>query len=154
VLTIEADLTFTASIVGQSRERAGGQSRGRRTAGPAAIGGVSGRVRADGSVVSMQFSRLPSLATPTAGSWGRAVADQLDREGVTVQVLGPDRTVVVELGHGVRAPRWQRLLTRSRLIRIRSLRSCFRSLRGPRLLEMALPRRASLNLAPVPSRPA
>lgn len=154
MLSIKADLTFSASVRGQSRGRPGVRSRGRRSVGPTAIGDVTGQVRADGSVVSMQFSQLPSLAAPTAGSWGRAIADQLDREGLTVQVLGPDRRVVVELGHRVRAPRWQRFLTRSRLIRIRSLRACLRSLRGPRLLEVALPSGASLNLAPVRPRSA
>lgn len=99
---------------------------------------VTGRVDADGSVVTVDFSRTPSLLGAGGRRRARALASALDTYGVTVRLRGPTG-LLVSLGHGVTAPRWQRLATGSGQIRLGSRRILLRSLRGPRLFAAALP---------------
>lgn len=99
---------------------------------------TTGRVRADGSDVTVDFSRTPSLAGKGTRPVVRPFARTLDEHGLTVHLVGPSGPLL-HVGHGVRAPWWQVPATGSRLIRVASVRLAARSLRGPRLFAVALP---------------
>jgi len=99
---------------------------------------TTGRVRADGSDVVVAFSQTPSLAGKGTRPVVRPVAQSLDDQGLTVHLTGPSGPLL-HVGHGVRAPWWQVPATGSRLIRVASVPLALRSLRGPRLFEVALP---------------
>ena len=99
---------------------------------------TTGRVRADGSDVTVEFSRTPSLAGKGTRPVVRPVAQNLDDQGLTVHLAGPSGPLL-HVGHGVRAPWWQVPATGSRLIRVASVPLAVRSLRGPRLFQVALP---------------
>jgi hypothetical protein len=134
VLSITADVAFTATLPADSPTshvgrllRGGGHGGGR----------IDGRLRARDQVITVQLSALPSLAplvAPAPAAVVRAAAAHLAHHGLTVLITGSADQVIIEMGHLVRAPRWQTLLARSPSIRIRSVRACLRSLRGPRLL--------------------
>lgn len=98
---------------------------------------ISGRVQADGSRISVTFSRSPSLRGPARSS-SRRCADALGRAGLTVHVIGPYGPVITA-GHDVRSPWWQALATGSRRIRLGSRRAVLDTLRGPRLFDVAVP---------------
>ncbi len=132
MLNISADLSFTVTPAGSSRGRTG-----RRT------DQVEGRVTGRGQVVTVTFSRTPSLTAPATRDLAGALANQLDDQGLTVRLAGPDDAVIAEMGHRVRSPLWQLPLTRNRAIRVVSVRAALRSLRGPRLFVAALPNRAA-----------
>lgn len=99
---------------------------------------VTGRVRADGSEVTVEFSQTPSLAGSGTRPLVRPLAHGLDDHGLTVHLTGPDGPLL-RVGYGVRAPWWQVPATRSRRIEVASLPLALRSLRGPRLFRVALP---------------
>ena len=99
---------------------------------------TSGRVQADGANVTVDFSRTPSLAGKGTRPLVRPLAQTLDEHGLTVHVVGPSGPLL-HVGHGVRAPWWQVPATGSRFIRVASVPLAVRSLRGPRLFEVALP---------------
>ena len=99
---------------------------------------TTGRVRADGSDVTVEFSQTPSLAGKGTRPVVRPVAQQLDDQGLTVHLTGPSGPLL-HVGHGVRAPWWQVPATGTRLIRVASVPLAVRSLRGPRLFQVALP---------------
>jgi hypothetical protein len=99
---------------------------------------VRGRVLAGGSVVTVDFSRTPSLAGTGTRPLVRPLAHTLDEHGLTVRLTGPSGTLL-RLGHGVRAPWWQVPATSSRRIEVTSVPLALRSLRGPRLFAAALP---------------
>ena len=99
---------------------------------------TTGRVRADGSDVTVEFSQTPSLAGKGTRPVVRPVAQRLDDQGLTVHLTGPSGPLL-HVGHGVRAPWWQVPATGTRLIRVASVPLAVRSLRGPRLFQVALP---------------
>lgn len=99
---------------------------------------VLGHVRADGSVVSVEFSATPSLLGLRRGQLSGDVAELLHREGVTLRVSGPSG-LVVSVGREAKGPLWQRVVTGSRYARLGSARAVAGSIRGPRVLEVALP---------------
>ncbi len=99
---------------------------------------TTGRVRADGSDVTVEFSRTPSLAGGGTRPLVRPLAQTLDDNGLTVHLTGPSGPLL-HVGHGVRAPWWQVPATGSRFVRVASVPLAVRSLRGPRLFEVALP---------------
>ena len=99
---------------------------------------TTGRVRADGTDVTVELSQTPSLAGKGTRPVVRPVAQALDDQGLTVHLTGPSGPLL-HVGHGVRAPWWQVPATGSRLIRVASVPLALRSLRGPRLFEVALP---------------
>jgi hypothetical protein len=112
---------------------------------------TTGRVRADGSDVTVEFSQTPSLAGKGTRPVVRPVAQRLDDQGLTVHLTGPSGPLL-HVGHGVRAPWWQVPATGTRLIRVASVPLAVRSLRGPRLFQVALPpllaQPGALNLSP------
>jgi hypothetical protein len=99
---------------------------------------TTGRVRADGPDVTVEFSRTPSLAGGGTRPLVRPLARSLDDNGLTVHLTGPEGPLL-DVGHGVRAPWWQVPATGSRFVRVASVPLALRSLRGPRLFEVALP---------------
>jgi hypothetical protein len=99
---------------------------------------TTGRVRAEGSDVTVAFSRTPSLAGQGTRPLVRPFAQTLNARGLTVHVIGPSGPLL-HVGHGVRAPWWQVPATGSRFIEVASVPLALRSLRGPRLFEVALP---------------
>jgi hypothetical protein len=99
---------------------------------------TTGRVRADGSDVTVEFSQTPSLAGTGTRPLVRPLARTLDDNGLTVHLVGPSGPLL-HVGHGVRAPWWQVPATGSRFIRVASVPLVVRSLRGPRLFQVALP---------------
>ncbi len=121
-MRVRTDLSFTVDVPGRS--------------GPPTR--CAGRVVADGSDVTVSVSPTPSLG----GSWTRPLvrplAERLDELGLTLEVRGPDGPLV-RLGSGVRAPRWQRVVTRSSRIHLVSARAIARSVRGPKVFAAALP---------------
>ena len=123
-MKIVADLTFEVALDGSGRD-------------PHPMI-TTGRVRADGSDVNVEFSRTPSLAGSGTRPLVRPVARTLDDNGLTVHLTGPSGPLL-DIGHGVRAPWWQVPATGSRLIRVASVPRVVRSLRGPRLFQVALP---------------
>ena len=123
-MKIVADLTFEVS-----------PDDSHRGAHPAP---TTGRVRADGTDVSVEFSRTPSLAGAGTRPLVRPLAQALDDQGLTVHLTGPSGPLL-DVGHGVHAPWWQVPATGSRFIRVASVPLAVRSLRGPRLFQVALP---------------
>lgn len=123
-MKIVADLTFSVSL-----DDAG--------AGPDPTP-TTGRVRADGSDVVVELSRSPSLAGSGTRPLVRPLAQALDDNGLTVHLTGPSGPLL-HVGHGVRAPWWQVPATGSRFIKVASVPLVVRSLRGPRLFQVALP---------------
>lgn len=123
-MKIVADLTFEVDP--------GGPVRGPHPAP------VTGRVRADGSEITVEFSRTPSLAGSGTRPLVRPLARSLDEHGLTVRLTGPTGTLL-RIGHGVRAPWWQVPATSSRHIQVASVPLALRALRGPRLFRAALP---------------
>ncbi|MGI3785955.1 MAG: hypothetical protein ACRYG2_34860 [Janthinobacterium lividum] len=99
---------------------------------------TTGRVRADGSDVTVEFSRTPSLAGGGTRPLVRPLAQTLDDHGLTVHLTGPSGPLL-HVGHGVRAPWWQVPATGSRFVRVASVALAVRSLRGPQLFRVALP---------------
>ena len=99
---------------------------------------TTGRVLADGTDVTVELSRTPSLAGSGTRPLVRPLARSLDENGLTVHLVGPAGPLL-HVGHGVRAPWWQVPATGSRFIRVASVPLAVRSLRGPRLFEVALP---------------
>jgi hypothetical protein len=99
---------------------------------------TTGRVRADGADVTVEFSRTPSLAGSGTRPLVRPLARSLDDNGLTVHLVGPSGPLL-HVGHGVRAPWWQVPATGSRFIEVASVPLVVRSLRGPRLFQVALP---------------
>ena len=99
---------------------------------------TTGRVSADGSDVTVEFSRTPSLAGSGTRPLVRPFAQQLDDNGVTIHLTGPSGPLL-HVGHGVRAPWWQVPATGSRFVRVVSVPLAVRSLRGPKLFQVALP---------------
>ncbi|HEY0240384.1 MAG TPA: hypothetical protein VGC37_17255 [Friedmanniella sp.] len=123
-MKIVADLTFSVSLAGAG-------------AGPDPTP-TTGRVRADGSDVVVELSRSPSLAGSGTRPLVRPLAQALDDNGLTVHLTGPSGPLL-HVGHGVRAPWWQVPATGSRFIKVASVPLVVRSLRGPRLFQVALP---------------
>ena len=123
-MKIVADLTFEVST-----DDTGTSPRPTRT---------TGRVWAAGSDVTVEFSQTPSLAGSGTRPLVRPVAQALDDNGLTVHLTGPAGPLL-HVGHGVRAPWWQVPATGSRFIRVASVPLVLRSLRGPRLFQVALP---------------
>lgn len=99
---------------------------------------TTGRVRANGSDVTVELSRTPSLAGGGTRPLVRPFAKTLEGQGLTVHVTGPSGPLL-HVGHGVRAPWWQVPATGSRFVRVASVPLAVRSLRGPRLFQVALP---------------
>ena len=99
---------------------------------------TTGRVRADGTEVTVEFSRTPSLAGAGTRPLVRPLAQALDDQGLTVRLQGPSGPLL-DVGHGVRAPWLAGAATGSRFIRVASVPLAVRSLRGPRLFQVALP---------------
>ena len=97
---------------------------------------VTGRVRADGAVVTVDVSRAPSLLGSGDRRRSRWVAETLDRQGLTVQLRAPSGWVLA-VGHQVTAPWWQRPFTGSRRIRLGPVRSLVSTARGPRIFAVA-----------------
>ena len=93
--------------------------------------------------MTVDLTPMPSLGGSSTRPLVRPLAQQLDDLGLTVQVAGPDGPLV-RLGAGVRAPWWQRLVTRSSRIHLISVRALARSVGGPRIFEAALPPAAVL----------
>ena len=123
-MKIVADLTFEVALDGSGRDPH-----------PTV---TTGRVQADGSDVTVEFSRTPSLAGSGTRPLVRPAAQTLDDNGVTVHLVGPSGPLL-DVGHGVRAPWWQVPATGSRFVRLASIPLAVRSLRGPRLFQVALP---------------
>ena len=127
-LRVRADLTFTVDVPGDA-------------AHPTRC---TGRVEADGGRdVTVSFSPMPSLGGTSTRPLVRPLAERLDDLGLTLHVHGPDGPLV-RLGAGVDAPWWQWPATRSSRIELVSARAVARSLRGPRVFEVALPPSAVL----------
>lgn len=127
-LRVRADLTFSVDVPGHS-------ARPTR---------CTGRVEADGGQdVTVTFSPMPSLGGASTRPLVRPLADRLDGLGLTLLVQGPDGPLV-RLGAGVAGPWWQWPATRSSRIELLSRRALARSLRGPRVFEVALPPAAVL----------
>jgi hypothetical protein len=101
-------------------------------------GPTTGRVRGDGTEVTVELSRTPSLAGSGTRPLVRPLARTLDDQGLTVHLTGPSGPLL-HVGRGVRAPWWQVPATGSRFIQIASVPLALRSLRGPRLFKVALP---------------
>jgi hypothetical protein len=99
---------------------------------------TTGRVRADGSDVTVELSQTPSLAGKGTRPVVRPLAQSLDDNGLTVHLIGPSGPLL-HVGHGVRAPWWQVPATGSRFVRVASIPLAVRSLRGPQLFKVALP---------------
>jgi len=102
------------------------------------VGPTTGRVRGVGSDVTVELSRTPSLAGTGTRPLVRPLARTLDDNDLTVHLTGPDGPLL-RLGHGVRAPWWQVPATGSRFIEVVSVPRALRSLRGPKLFQVALP---------------
>lgn len=124
-MKIVADLTFEVTLDGSGRDPHPTPT--------------TGQVRADGSDVTVELSRTPSLAGSGTRPLVRPLAQALEDNGLTVHLTGPSGPLL-HVGHGVRAPWWQVPATGSRFIRVESVPRVLRSLRdGPRLFEVALP---------------
>jgi hypothetical protein len=103
----------------------------------------TGRVRADGQVITVDFDPLPSLGGGSTRPLVRPLANQLHRLGLTVVVAGPQGPLI-RIGALARAPRWQRLLTGGLRVELLSLRGLVGSVGGPKVFEVALPPAAAL----------
>ncbi len=110
VLHLEADLTFAIDV---PSDRGGPDTR------------LTGTVRASGNQVQIHSDHLMMLAGQPSRTAVRQVADQLARLGLAVEVSGPDGPVVT-LG-AVRTTVAQRLVTRSRHMRLGSLSQVLRA---------------------------
>lgn len=99
-LRLEADLTFSATS-------------------PDGSAGVTGSVTANGNTIDVIVSDVAAVGTGSR-SLARQLAISLARRGLRLTLHGPEGTVLT-LGD-VRAPWWQRLLTRSAYIRLGSFR--------------------------------
>ncbi|GAA1433123.1 hypothetical protein GCM10009616_24330 [Microlunatus lacustris] len=127
-LRVTADLSFTVDVPSRS-------ARPTR---------CTGRVEADGGRdVTVSFSPVPSLGGSSTRPLVRPLAERLDDLGLTLHVHGPQGPLV-RLGAGVDAPWWQWPATRSSRIELLDARALARSLRGPRVFEVALPPSAVL----------
>ena len=141
---VTADLTFLVDVPEAARRR-GWRSPISRVLGgrPTHPTRCAGQVRADGHHITVEIEPLPSLGGGSTRPLVRPLANHLDRNGLTVHVVGPHGPLV-RLGTDARAPWWQLPVTRSSRIELVSLRALVRSLRGPRIFEMALPPAAAL----------
>jgi hypothetical protein len=101
VLHLAADLTFDIDVPADGVR-------------PAAQ--LHGTVRASGNLVRIHSDDILAIAGQPSRAAVRALADELARLGLAVEVSGPDG-VIVTLG-AVKAPRLQRLVTRSRHLRL------------------------------------
>ncbi|MET0820612.1 MAG: FHA domain-containing protein [Aeromicrobium sp.] len=101
VLHLDADLTFDIETPAKS----GGTGRH-----------VSGTIRAAGNHVTIHSDDLLAVVGQPSRAAVRGLADELARLGLVVEVSGPDGTVVT-MG-AVRAPLVQRMVTRSRHLRL------------------------------------
>jgi hypothetical protein len=101
VLHLEADLTFDIET------SAGHDEPGRH---------VHGTVKAAGNQVTVHSDDLMAMAGQPSRDAVRGMADALARLGLVVEISGPGGTVVT-MG-AVQAPRLQRLVTRSRHLRL------------------------------------
>ena len=110
VLHLEADLTFDI----ETSTPDGGTG-----------GNVRGTVRASGNRVEIHTDDLMAVAGQPSRTAVRSMADQLARLGLVVEVSGPDGPVVT-MG-AVRAPALQRLVTRSRHMRLGSWSQALRA---------------------------
>jgi hypothetical protein len=124
---VTADLTFQVEVP-------------RRTSEPTRC---TGRVRADGHEINVDFDPMPSLGGSSTRPLVRPLANQLDRLGLTVVVAGPEGPLI-RIGAEARAPRWQRLLTGGLRVELLSVRGLARSFGGPRVFAVALPPAAVL----------
>jgi len=86
---------------------------------------------------------MPSLGGSSTRPLVRPLANQLDRLGLTLTVVGPDGPLV-RLGAGVRSPWWQVVATHGSRIELVSLRALARSVGGPDVFAVALPPAAAL----------
>ena len=141
---VTADLTFLVDVPAPARRRSW------RSLSPRALGARSthptrctGRVRADGHEITVELEPLPSLGGGSSRPLVRPLANHLDRNGLTVHIVGPHGPLI-RLGASARAPWWQLPATHGSRIELVSLRALARSLRGPRIFEMALPPAAVL----------
>jgi len=105
VLHLAADLTFEIDVPADGAQ-------------PAAH--LQGTVQATGNQVRIHSDDILSLAGQPSRTAVRQMADELARLGLAVEVSGPDG-VIVTMG-AVRSPRLQRLVTRSRHLRLASWR--------------------------------
>ncbi|KQX75768.1 hypothetical protein ASD10_11635 [Aeromicrobium sp. Root472D3] len=103
VLHLEADLTFDIEVPGE-----GGRPGG----------SLHGTVTASGNHVVITSDDIMSVAGQPSRDAVRGVAAELARLGLAVEVVGPDGSIVT-LG-AVSAPALQRLVTRSRHMRLGS----------------------------------
>ena len=126
-MLVTADLAFSVDVPG-------------RTAHPTRC---TGRVHADGRQITVEVAPLPSLGGSSTRPLVRPLARQLERLGLSLQVVGPDGPLI-RLGAGVRAPWWQLVATSSSRIELVSWRGLARSLGGPRIFQVALPPEAAL----------
>jgi hypothetical protein len=85
---------------------------------------ISGSVRSDGSHIEVLIDTVPSVSVRRTTPLLRRVAAGLARQGLTVSVHGPDGTLIT-LG-AVRSRVRDRLVTRSRHVRVQSLRQVLR----------------------------
>lgn len=143
-MLVTADLTFHVDLPGPAprgwgSRRSRASSPGRRPRPTR----CSGRVRADGSDITVEFDPMPSLGGTSTRPLVRPLANHLDRLGLTVRIVGPDGPLIM-LGAGAHAPWWQRPITHGSRIQLVSLRGLARSLGGPKVFEVALPPAAVL----------
>jgi hypothetical protein len=103
VMHLEADLTFDIEVPGQDG-RPGGH--------------LHGTVKASGNQVRIHSDDIMAVAGQPSRDAVRGMADELARLGLAVEIAGPDGTIVT-MG-AVRAPALQRLVTRSRHMRLGS----------------------------------
>ena len=85
---------------------------------------ISGTVRADGSHIEVAIDHVPAVSVRRTAPRLRTVAAGLSERGLTMSVRGPDG-VLFTLG-AVRARLTDRLLARSRHVRLQSLRKMLR----------------------------
>jgi hypothetical protein len=126
-----ADLRFTVDVPPRV---GGGRPRSTR---------CSGQVHSEGTEVTVDLTPMPSLGGASTRPLVRPLAEQLDRLGLTVQIVGPHGPLV-RLGAGVRAPWWQRLATHSARIQLLSVRALAASVGGPDVFAVALSPAAAL----------
>lgn len=124
---VTADLTFQVDVPGRS----------------AIPTRCTGRVQADGHDITVEFNPMPSLGGGSTRPLVRPLANQLDRLGLTVTVVGPDGPLI-RVGAHARAPWWQRLVTRGLRVELISPRALLRSIGGPQVFAVALPPAAVL----------
>lgn len=113
---------------------------------------ISGSVKAAGTHVEVRTddSSLVSQLTPADRRSAVKLADGLAARGLSVSIIGPEGPIV-SLG-AVKAPAFQRFLTRSPHIRLGSLKTAFSASRG-KPEEPGLPGLATVPLTPWPPVP-